>query len=103
MTIFSCLTIEHNLSRVIKQIKYFNVINHKNVTIKRNFGNMSKKLDSSKTYVSIKIPQDDKTGRFLKLFRKRPTTLSNSGENVRKTEWSRLFSLAKPEKWNLMG
>lgn len=103
MTIFSCLSLEHNLLRTFKQLKCLK--NSRNVFFKRHFHSMSKDLRSNKSYISIKIPNNNNVsnGKFTKFFKRDVVNANDKVQKIQKSEWSRLFSLAKPEKWNLMG
>lgn len=65
-------------------------------------GKMTQKINQNKTYIAVNVPSEINTNgrsRFFGLFKR------NSSSSVKKeqSEYARLFSLAKPEKWNLLG
>lgn len=65
---------------------------------------MSQKINQSKTYISVEIPEakpSNSKGVFSRIFRRnKPETKKEGG--IKKSELKRLFSLAKPEKWKLV-
>lgn len=72
-------------------------------------GKMTQKISQNKTYVAVNVPAETQTnnasGRFFRLFRRNTSTARkiDGGGGEKKSEYLRLFSLAKPEKWNLLG
>lgn len=73
--------------------------------ISRNLFNMSSpKIQKSGTYISIKMPKGatSKSGA-LTLFLRRCSTKRSTTSKLSKADITRLLSLAKPERWKLMG
>ncbi|CAG9856685.1 unnamed protein product [Phyllotreta striolata] len=88
----------NNLSKSLKHLKYFG---H---SFRRNFGNMSQKINQSKSYISVELPDNKpKTskGLFARIFKKKGPD-SNREPRLKTSELKRLFSLAKQEKWKLV-
>lgn len=95
----------HNLHASTKWFKsassrYYTLCRLKNL----NFGNMSQKVNKNKTYVAISLPQttarNTSTRRFT--FIRRNLKTDNAAPKKR-SEIARLFSLARKEKWSLVG
>lgn len=95
---YSMIVTSHNLSKSFKHLKFFNN------NFRRTFSNMSQKINQSKTYISVEIPEakpSNSKGVFSRIFRRnKPETKKEGG--IKKSELKRLFSLAKPEKWKLV-
>lgn len=95
-----CSVILPNLSRSAKYQRFSNFTR----TFKQYFG-MPKKVNANKTYVTIKICEGqpgNATGTFSKFLRRSKSTYPpTKPDKLKKSELRRLFSLAKPEKWNL--
>lgn len=95
-----CSVILPNLSKTIKCYK----VSTSPVHI-RQFFRMSKKVNENKTYVAIKISESankDTPSGISKIIKRSKSTESKANtNNLKRSELRRLFSLAKPEKWNL--
>lgn len=59
----------------------------------------------SQTYVTIQIPKNTNKNKFTVLFQRLSSNQTKTVKNtkLRKTDILRLFSLAKPERWKLLG
>lgn len=67
---------------------------------------MSQKISQSKSYVAIPVPQNSASNipgkRFSSFFRRNIKT-NKASDKSKKSEVARLLSLAKQEKWSLVG
>lgn len=68
-------------------------------------GKMTQKISQNKTYVAVNVPTTSNSNTSSKLFGvfKRNSSIAKKAEGEKKSEYARLFALAKPEKWNLLG
>lgn len=66
---------------------------------------MTQKISQNKTYVAVNVPSTTNASTSNKLFSvfKRKSSAATKPESEKKSEYARLFSLAKPEKWNIVG
>lgn len=65
---------------------------------------MTQRVSQNKTYVAVNVPLPKEEGaksKFWGVFRRNSS--SGRKEPGAKSDYARLFSLAKPEKWNLLG
>lgn len=94
-----CSVVLPNLS---KSFKCYTISN--SLISCRQFFRMAKRMNENKTYVAIKIGEtvnSKPTGTISKFFRRAKSTEASKADGLKKSELRRLFSLAKPEKWNL--
>lgn len=74
---------------------------------------MSKKISENKTYIAVEIPENvnnttNRRSKFLNIFKRKednktPDIAPVKTSTINKSDLKRLFSLAAPEKWKLMG
>lgn len=113
MSVYS--TILCNSSNSFTAVKLLQNVNNKVYLLKkplfRNFCNMSQKVcknDSkikSRSYIAVNIHEgtlNARKGRVSEIFRRFRST-SSKDKSTLKSDVVRLLSLAKPEKWNLLG
>lgn len=110
-----CLVLgKHNLTTSLKCLKHVNRSLLPNKFIIRNFKNMSQKISQNKTYIAVNIPENanNATRRTFWSHFKRDASTKTKKEvktdvpeapRLNKADLARLFSLAKPEKWRLIG
>lgn len=124
MIIYSILISKNTLPTLVNHVKHFTVgLGTKKCLVRsfRTFRSMSEKVSQNKTYVAVDVngtnpaPQRSK---ILGFFRRHGSKEGVKGESktevevevkvergprISKSDLNRLFSLAKPEKWRLMG
>lgn len=69
-------------------------------------GKMTQKISQNKTYVAVNVPGEANANNSRKLFgifKRNASGVKKEVQGEKKSEYARLFSLAKPEKWNLLG
>lgn len=68
---------------------------------------MTQKISQNKTYVAVNVPAETQTNnnssKLLGIFKRNASTGAKKDKGEKTSEYARLFSLAKPEKWNLLG
>lgn len=125
MLIYCTQLSKNKISTVLtlSQVKWFLTNTGKNRCMVRNLKTMSEKTSQSKTYVAVNTNPAGSTSsgqtrgnRIFQFFRKKGSKQAEkSGEKtevkldvkeekpprISKSELSRLFALAKPEKWRL--
>lgn len=121
MIIYSILISKNTLPTLVNHVKHFTVGLGTKKCLVTSIRSMSEKVSQNKTYVAVDVngtnpgPQRSK---ILGWFRRHGSKESVKGENkaeveveikvergprISKSDLNRLFSLAKPEKWRLMG
>lgn len=67
-------------------------------------GRMTQKISQNKTYVAVNVPNtvnSNTSSKLFGVFRRNSSTAK--ADEKKQSEYARLFSLAKPEKWNILG
>lgn len=68
---------------------------------------MQTRVSQKKNYVAVEIPKEaeipPKRRIWMKFRRKQEVEVAKGNVNLKKSDLKRLFSLAKPEKYYLMG
>lgn len=109
MSVYSsilCCGLKSNLFNSLKLIKN---VNNKVYLLKqlpnRKFCNMASKPLQKQSYIAINVPKDinqPHRSRFAIFFR-RCSHKPPKDARLKKADLIRLFSLAKPERWKLLG
>ncbi|CAH0560620.1 unnamed protein product [Brassicogethes aeneus] len=100
------IVLKHNVPKSLNLLRNAHTqIYWQKKLLTRNF-TMSQKPTRHGSYVSIHIPETANHAtrrRYLSAFRKKvPKDTVNSKQTTKKTDYGRLFALAKPEKWKIM-
>jgi hypothetical protein len=106
MNIICLLVSRHNLKTSLKCLKRV-----KNRVLVGDLRSMSQKVDKNKTYIAVNIAENSNGAvrrTFLSRFRRNASTNDkkdavSAAPRLNKTDLARLLSLAKPEKWKLIG